>query len=135
MLSDDTHCTMLVDQIRDKIAHILEGFKLFVQLFSAIVAGTVTLRLQFGEAESGKFALAADFLVFLVALVTIVIILDNIRSWIALRRRLSEVAGVRSDGAPIIEPPRVWTSFRIQGLMLLIVALTTAGFWIFNPLR
>ena len=135
MLGDNTHCALLFDQIRDKVNHIMDGFKLFVQMFSAIIAGAVTLRLQFGPELSSEFSIAADALVFLVAAMTAAAILDNIRSWNALRQRVSEVAGVHESGAPIISHPDVYASFRVQGLMLIVVTITTIGFWIFNPLR
>ena len=135
MLTRDTHCELLVDQIRDKISHILEGFKLYAQLFSAIVAGSVTLKLQYAGQNVSQYARLADALVTLVGVVSAVIIIDNIRSWKLLRDRLSELAGIDEEGKLVVPPPRIMTSIKAQGLMLIIILITTAGFWCFNPLR
>ena len=134
MISEDTHCTLLVDQIRDRAGYIIDGFKLYVNLFSDIIAGTVALRLQFKD-DSDQFALLANVLVTLVATFTVVTIIDNIRSWTGLRDKLSDQAGLGPDKEPIIPPPNVYRSFRIEGIMLVIIGVTTIGFWIFNPLK
>jgi hypothetical protein len=45
-LSTDKHCEMLSANVRERNERIYEGFKLFVQLFSALVGAVVLIRLQ-----------------------------------------------------------------------------------------
>lgn len=133
-LSTDAHCAMLTALIRDRHVHIMDGFKLFVQLFSAIVAGAVTLRLHYGGASADRFTIFADALVGLVAVAAAVIIGDNTRAWRDYRRKLSQVAGRSADGMLLIEGPNTRKAFRIEATMLLAIAIATIGFWVFNPL-
>lgn len=134
-LSTDAHCAMLTEHIRDRHVRIMDGFKLFVQMFSAIVAGAVTLRLQYGEASADRFAVLADALVGLVALAAAVIIADNTRAWRDYRLKLSQVAGESADGTLLIEAPNMRKALRIEAMMFLAIAIATIGFWVFNPLR
>jgi hypothetical protein len=84
-LSVDQHCGMLTDHIRDRSKAIMDGFKLYVQMFSAIVRGTIVLRLQYPKIPP-SFANLADALTGLIFLMGMVIIWENIRSWYQLRK-------------------------------------------------
>ena len=105
-LSVDKHCEMLMNQIRDRVAGTTEGFKLFVQMFTAVVGGAVVLHLQYPD-KAASFAGSADALAILISVMGTVIILENIRSWKGLREKLSIVVG--NDESETKEfPDPVW---------------------------
>lgn len=133
-LSIDTHCQMLAEHMREKNTHVMEGFKLFVQMYSAIIAGAVTLRLQYRDADVERFALAADLLVSLVTLATAVVIVDNLRSWYGFRQRLSDVAGTTAEGELVIARPRLASVAKVHFVMLGVMVAAMAAFFLFNPL-
>jgi hypothetical protein len=132
MLSVDKHCEMLTDQIRDRNKHIMNAFKLYVQMFSAIVGGSVALRLQSAGKVPVSFSWLVDALALLVFLITAVIISDNVRGWHEYRQRLSEIAGRDRNHNPIVPLPTLWKSKRVEVGMIGVMAISLVAFWLFN---
>lgn len=135
MLSDDKHCELLTDHIRDRNTFIMDSFKLFVQMFTALVGGSAAIRLQYYQSAPKSFAWLADGLGLLIFVITTFVILENLRAWHDLRERLSEVAGLDDRGNHIIRPPHAWWGNRVEILMLVVMAASVVAFWTFNPLR
>ena len=127
MLSVDKHCEILDINIRDKIATIYNSFKLFVQLYSAIIGGAFVLRLQ-AQTLPSTFAYLADALVLLVVATCATMIVDAQYSWRRFRSKLHEVA----EEIPPPGPP-LRTS-RTVAVMLIVMALAAIAFIRFNPL-
>src|SRR5882672_6495888 len=98
MLTAEKHCEILDTNIREKIATIYSSYKLFVQLFSGIVGGSVALALQYGE--SLPFALLSSALAALVVFTCRSMILDSHDSWFRFREKLRTVAGTEADIPP-----------------------------------
>ena len=116
-LSVDKHCEMLTAHIRDRVTGIMDGFKLFVQLFSAVVGGTVILHLQYPQMVR-SFTPLADALTGLILVTGIGIMLENIRSWYEFRIRLSNVAGEDQSGTRIIPDSILWRAMMAEWIMI-----------------
>ncbi len=132
-LGVDAHCAMLTDHIRDKNAQMMDGFKHFVQLYAAILGGSVAIRLQYGADQTASYANSANLLVSLVALVSCLVVFENYRSWTAFRRKLSVVAGDDVNGKAIVPMPKSragWVHIALFTTMI----IATVAFWILNPL-
>ena len=134
MLSDDKHCEILAAGIRDKSSAMYDGFKLFVQLFSGIVGGSILLRLQYRDQMPSKFVELSDFLVVFVVVTGAIIIGDNFRSLWEYRETLSKSAGNRA-GKPVIPRPDICWSGVTFFTMLGVMVLALIGFICFNPLQ
>ena len=134
MLSDDKHCEMLSANIRDRTDKILDGFKLYIQLFSAIVGGCVALRLNRESEIPDSFKFLADGLVALNLLTGLIIIGQNMVSWYHMRVRLTEIAGTDISGNSIIPAPKFLSANRIEFVMLAVMLASTGGFILWNPL-
>lgn len=131
-LSVDKHCEMITAHIRDRNTMIMDSFKLFVQMFSALVGGAVIVRLQYpGPAES--FAYPAVGIGLLIYVISLVMIWENIRSWYQYRIKLSNEAG-RRRGRLIVPLPKLWRAIWIELVMTVLMTVSLAAFWYFNPL-
>jgi hypothetical protein len=135
MLEPGKHCELLTQHIRDRNDHIVDGFKLFVQMFTALVGGSVAIRLQYGAKLPQSLALLGDTLAGLIFVATIVLIVDNVRARYGLRNKLSAVAGMDGRGNHIIPLPRPWWTARAEIVMVSVVSVAVIVFWTFNPLR
>ncbi len=134
-LSADTHCEMITQHIRDCNKRISDSFKLFVQLFSAIVGASVWLSLQTTTAPKGTFAWLADGISFLALVVCAVTIIDNLRAWHNYRAALSKVAGKDKSGKLIVPPPKLRTAATVETAMLVVMLISWVLFTCFNPLK
>jgi hypothetical protein len=141
-LSIDKHCEMLTYHIRDRTSAIMDGFKLYVQMFSALAGGSVLLQLQFGNKIPPNFVTLADALAVLIFLMAVIIILENLRSWFQYRKALSEVAGLNpsihaphTQRQPIIPLPNIWKANKMESVMLLVMVCSLIGFCYYNPLQ
>jgi|GraSoi2013_100cm_1033763.scaffolds.fasta_scaffold19464_3 hypothetical protein len=133
MLSVEKHCEMLSANVRDRIVAIFDGFKLFVQLFSALVGGAVVLRLQYPKGIPASFVTLSNALAILITVAGMILVWDAFRSWHGHRTKLSEVAGKDEAGNNIIPPPRWHPSS--AWLMLWLMPIACVLFYYFNPLR
>ena len=135
MLTPGKHCEMLAANARDRATAMADWFKLFVQIYSAIVAGSLVLRLQPENKVSAELIILSDLLVVLVAVATAGMMFDSWRAWRGHREKLTEVAGADATGLPIIDPPDLRRSKRTLEIMVLGMVVAVAGFVFFNPLR
>ena|SRR5262249_54104793 len=133
MLSVEKHCEMLSANVRDRIAAMFEGFKLFVQLFSALVGGAVVLRLQYPKGIPASFVTLSNLLAILITIAGVIMVGDALRSWHGHRQKLSELAGKDTAGNDVIPPARWHPSS--AWFMLLAMLVACVLFWLFNPLR
>ena len=96
MLDAEKHCEILSANVRDRIAHMNSGFRLFVQLFSALVGGAIALKAQAQFLEKpipADFVFQSNLLAWLIAVASFILVTDSFRSWYRHRKRLTEVAG------------------------------------------
>jgi len=133
MLSVEKHCEMLSANVRDRISAISDGFKLFVQLFSALVGGAVVLRLQQSEGIPASFVTLSNLLAILITVAGMIMVGDAFRSCYGHRTRLSELAGKDEAGNNIIRLPRGWLSS--AWFLLLAMPISCALFLYYNPLQ
>ena len=135
MLSAEKHCEILSDNIRDKSSAMYDGFKMFIQMYSGIVGGSVLLRLQFGNKIPDKFIWLSDALVALIVLTSSVVILDHFRSWWGYRVALSASAGRDLHGKLVVTHPKLLLSARTIFVMIVVMLISWGGFIWFNPLQ
>jgi hypothetical protein len=142
MLSVDKHCEILTGHIRDRVSAMTDAFKLYVQMFSAIVGGAVVLKLQYKNEVPASFIWLSDALVFLILLTCAVIIIENMRSWYSYRERLSNFAGKSKRGKrknkksklELVVPTPEVRNLMVQFVMLGVMTVACGAFFIFNPL-
>jgi hypothetical protein len=134
-LTVDQHCDMLTAHMRDCTASIMDGFKLYIQLFSALVGGARALRLQYGSAQLSPFLLLSDVRAAVIFAMSAIIIVANLVDWFDFRTTLSKVAGKRSSGEFVIPLPTFWDATKIEIAMLLAMAVSLGLFLAFNPVR
>ena len=134
-LSSEKHCEMLSANVRHRDEAMVGGFKLFIQLYSAIVGGSLVLRLQSKEAIPPSIVGLSDWLAVLVAVAAMALVIDSFRSRKEHRWRLSEVAGRDETGNLIIpKPHRLKSSVTFAVMVALITAAPFLFYW-FNSLR
>lgn len=107
---------------------IIEAFNLFIKMASTIVGGTFFLqwKMTADDPQRVKLAHGTDALMFLVAGGAIVIILNNMRSWIGHRQALS---------VEFPEVPPMKASAWITEAFLCVLILTTSIVFVWiNPL-
>ncbi len=131
MIEDKQQYDFFTDQITRKGVATYDAFKLFLQMFSAIVGGSIWLRLQIDGEAPLSYEYLSDALVVLLALVGVVLVIDNARSWWRYRVRLVEIVG---DSAHRVPPPK-WDSVIAQFLMSVAMIAVTVMFVAFNPFK
>jgi hypothetical protein len=135
-LDNDKHCEMLGANARVAGDAMRDGFKLFVQLFSAIVGGSIALRLSASVGQAKLLTNLAPLVAYLVIFVGIVsglLIADSFRSWLRNRTTLTTAAGKRKDKYVVQELD--WQSWITITFMEIVIAACVWAFWIYNPLR
>jgi hypothetical protein len=135
MLTPEKHCEFLSANVRDRAEAMRDGFKLYVQLYSAIVGGSLVLRLQYGGQIPSSIVSLSNWLATLVAAATLALVIDAFRAWKGQRTRLSEVAARDESGKLVIPEPNLWTSGITFAVMVLAIIAGPILFCIFNPLR
>jgi hypothetical protein len=135
MLSNEEHCKLLTLQLLERLKYIMDGFKLFIQVFTALVGGAVAVRLQYGEKTPPSFARLGDALAIIIFIATAALILENLRAWYGYRNALSAFAGLNETNRHIIPRPRAWWTARIEIIMILVMIAATCVFLVFNTLR
>jgi hypothetical protein len=135
MLSAEKHCELLTNLCRDQSDKMYQGFRLFIQMFTAIAGGAVVAHLQYVDKIPSNFEPLSDALAALVVVTCVIMIFDAYRSWFGYRVALSNVAGPKYDGSPRISPPRHRLSSRTVITMLIVMFAAWALFVAFNPLK
>jgi hypothetical protein len=135
MLSPEKHCEMLSADARHRSAAMIDGFKLFIQLYLAIVGGSLILRLQYEAQVPASVVGASNAMVALLAIASLALVIDSFRSWYGHRARLSEVAGRDQSGKLVIPEPNLRKSSGSFIVMVVLIVAASILFWMFNPLR
>lgn len=128
-VSKDEEYKYVTSQIIKHIERSVDAFKLFAQLLSAIVGGSVWLRLQIRGADVHllpTLGCLADILVFLIALICGVMIWDNYRAWYGFRT-------AQSDLVPHVKMPNKKKSETSKWTMIACMLLAFVLFSWFNP--
>jgi fumarate reductase subunit C len=130
MISDEKQYEFITRQIGDLARATHDGLKLFLPMFSAIVGGSIWLRLQ--SKEKAPYEYLTDALVIMLTVVCIAITLTNLKAWWGYRRKLSEITAKTKYPAP---KPVLFPSALIEMIMCLAMLATCAIFVFFNPFK
>ncbi|MBR1227196.1 MULTISPECIES: hypothetical protein [unclassified Bradyrhizobium] len=138
MVSEDKHYEFLTKQIADRSQKIYESFNQFIRLFSAVVGGTIWISLQADASKRGGnsqiYETFSNFLVIAIAVMSALIIIENVRSWKGYRQALVKM-GANDVASPVYIPaPLRYRSSIIEIGMICSMFLATILFCIFNPL-
>jgi hypothetical protein len=133
MVSDEKQYEFVTSQIAAQIERIVAGFKLFIQLFSAVVGGTVWLKLQIKEPIPAGYIWLSDALVSLITVTTFLMVLMNLLSWFGYRRAQCDLVGKNKVGSYIVPLPK-WKSSLTELAMMFTMVAAMILFWCFNPL-
>jgi hypothetical protein len=129
MLSDDAQYRWLTSQIADRVNKCTDALKLFVQMFSAIVGGSIYLASAqtLTPAMPLTYRWLSSVATLLLTGVCVAIIIDARRSWCGYRRSLTTLF-------PEIPAPKVIRSSFVPAVMVLGMLIAAALFccW-FNP--
>ncbi len=129
MISEEKQYEYLGRVLTDRLNRIFDSFKLFLQLFSTIVGGSIWLSMQNVSPNARhRYIVASDTLILLVILVTGVMVFEAQRGWWGYRKTLSEFDG---GNHPI--PPPKWTRRWTEIVMLLGMVASGVVFALFNP--
>jgi succinate dehydrogenase hydrophobic anchor subunit len=127
MVSKDKEFEYVTSQIIKHIERSVDAFKMFIQLFSAIVGGAIWLSSQpTVTAESSKAYLnLSNVLMLLVTLIASVMVFENYRVWWGYRIAQSTLV-------PHVRKPR-WTGVTTGVVMIVCMVAGCILFWRFNP--
>lgn len=130
MISADKHFEFIASRVNQTSNDTEAGVKLFIPLYSAILAGSIWLRLQLkGVVVPPSYEYLSNGLVVLLTLVCIYIEYDNCRAWWGYRAELAKMTAGTEFPAP---EPKL-SSCVIEGVLCFAMAAACILFWIFNP--
>lgn len=134
MISTDKQYEFLTSQTTAHSERSLDAFKLFIQIFSAIVGGSIWLSVQgrWTLDQRHSFSTLSNILVCLIAFVTIAMISDNLRAWHGYRVAISKLSE-NEQGISAIPAPRMLTSPITEFSILSGLLIASAIFIYFNP--
>jgi hypothetical protein len=134
MISNDKQFEYLGSQVKKHVQRSIEAFKLFLQIFSAIVGGSIWLSLQSSLTSPfrHRYVILTDAAAILLAAVVIVMVLDNLRAWRGYRIAMSNLAGKRPDGDYAIPLPLMRSAITERAI-LFGIAVVTMLFCFENP--
>lgn len=130
MISDEKQHEFITRQIGDLARATHDGLKLFLPMFSAIVGGSIWLRLQ--SAGKAPYEYLTDTLVLLLTAVCVAMTVTNLKAWWGYRNKLSEITAKTKFPAP---KPVLFPSALIEMIMCVAMVATCALFVIFNPFK
>ncbi len=134
MVSVDKEYEFVSAQVRFHIDKIFDSFKLFIQLFSAIVGGSIWLSLQPNMvAKAHTYAAISNALVMLIAALCLVMVVEHNRAWRGNRKAQTRLGGKDETGKDRIPPPGSWRSSSTEIAMGLTVVAAVYLFWRYNP--
>jgi hypothetical protein len=127
MVSKDKEFEYVTSQIIRHVERSVDAFKMFAQLISAIVGGSIWLSTQSNvHSESIKtYGTLSNILVTLVTVIASVMIFEDYRAWWGFRSAQSKLA-------PHVPRPR-WRAVATGGVMILCMVVGCVLFWCFNP--
>jgi len=133
MISPEKQFEFITRQIAANTTRMYDAFKLFVQLFSAIVGGSVWLSIQHASAANA-YANILNVLAFLVTVIAALTVIVNLSSWYRYREAQSLLTADAPSPELRAPPPRFWPSAVVQIGQVLCMLAACILFWIFNPL-
>jgi hypothetical protein len=109
---------------------IIETFSRFITLSIAIIGGVFYVHVTLDISDPRRFGiwLPANIAFTLVGSGTVVILIQTLSAWLNYRQTLSDIFPEIKYNPSI----RTWVG---EGLMCVIVVVSTIGFWFVNPLR
>ncbi len=127
MVSEDKEFEYVTSQIIKHVERTVDAFKLFAQLYSAIVGGAIWLSTQpsVGPEAAKTYLHLSVGLVFLVTAITSIMILENYRAWRGFRAAQSRLV-------PHVPPPKRGSE-KTGWVMILCMVAGCVLFWWFNP--
>jgi hypothetical protein len=91
-VSEDKEFEYVTSQIIKHVERTVDAFKMFAQLFSVIVGGSIWLSIQSQAQETTKtYANLSNILVTLVTIISSVMIFENYRCWWRFRTAQSKL--------------------------------------------
>jgi hypothetical protein len=127
MVSEDKEFEYVTSQIVKHVERSVDAFKMFAQLFSAIVGGSIWLSTQ-PNISSEALKTYSNLSIGLVCVVTLIasfIILENYRTWRGFRQAQSKLM-------PHVPQPK--RRAEMTGRVMIFCMITGCGlFWWFNP--
>jgi hypothetical protein len=135
VITPDKEYEFVSSQVRYHNEKIIEAFNLFIKLFSAIVGGSIWLRLQpgFDAAQALAFARMSSLLVVFLTAIAGLMVAENLKSWHGYRWAQARLGGVDEKGHFRIPPPRTFRASVCEGAMMLTMVAAAILYWLFNP--
>ena len=129
MIDPELRYGFITSQLTYSNEKIVEAFNRFIQLFAAIVGGSIWLRIQptAKGIRLGDYAPISDVLVLVVTSVSAAIVVNETLAWWGYRVAECSLVGRQ------LAQPHWWKSCWAEYLMLLSMAAACGAFWTFNP--
>ena len=136
------HCEMLAANARHRTDSMAAWFKLFLQLYSAIVGGAVALRLQAShnnvpldrfDVPLDRFECLSDLLVIFLGVASAALVIGARVAEHGHRKRLTEIAGKDENNKDIVPAPGLW-QWTGCVVMVAVIVFAAIGFVCLNPL-
>jgi len=135
-VSYDAEYMYISNQILELTRRIRDSFRLFVQMFSALVAASVWLKTSHEAAElrGYRYALLFDVVAVAIALIVVVSVIEDLASWREFRDAQGRLSGLDAAGRPVVPPPRL-AAARVELASLLFIFGAAVAYCVFNPLN
>jgi hypothetical protein len=137
MVSIDKEYEFVSSQVQEYNRRVADAFKLFVQLFSLIVGGSVWLSIsiqsQPAAVKSASYARLSNILAVLVAVYCAFSVVENLRAWRGYRLAQCRLGGLDEKGNFRIPPPKVFKAASEEVAMIVTMSAATILFCYFNP--
>ena len=124
-VSKDKEFEYVTSQIVKHVERSVDAFKMFAQLFSLIVGGSIWLSIQSGTHSPKLYATLSDIVVTLVTVLASVMVFEDYRAWRGYRKAQSRLV-------PHVPPPR-WQAEITGWVMILCMIAGCILFGCFNP--
>jgi hypothetical protein len=129
MISDEKQYDFITSRITDLANATHDSLKLFIPMFSAILGGSIWLRLQIKGEVAATYQTLSDALVLLLTGMCVLIVLYNLWAWWGYRNLLVQI----THDSPHPALPPHWTSAGIEAVLCLAMAIACGIFIAFNP--
>jgi hypothetical protein len=131
-IPDEKQYEFVTSRVAELATATHSGLKIFLPNYSAIVGGSIGLRLQIKATVPSAYIYLSDALVGLLTLICVIIVYDNLRAWTGYRELLSRLTADTRFPAP---KPVQWPSAIIEYSMCGVMVAALALYVIYNPFR
>jgi len=129
MISDEKQYEYVGSVVIDRLNRSRDGFKMYLQVFSAIVGGSIWLSMQpVSGAARENYVVVSDALVILLTFVTSCMVFGAARGWWNYRMTLSKF-----DGGQYPIPSPSLRALEAEAAMLASMVVASVVFVCFNP--